>query len=688
MDDAPRRARLDLLIAVLLGAASFAVDAATLAPTVLAGDGGEFQFVPYLLGVAHPTGYPLYTILGWLWSHLLPVGDVAYRMNLFSAFWAALAVALLYPLTRSLLRQVLPALSASIGRLIAIVASITFAVTPTLWSQAVIAEVYGLHTFFVVLIFYLLLAWGERRQPRHLLLSALAFGLGLTHHSTTVLLAPAILAYIVLVDRRVFLDRRLLLKGLVLLLVPLLLYLYIPLRAPHTPYLRLPLTEGRELVLYENTLPNLLDFVMGGPFSGSVDFSVDLGERLTMTWNLLRNEVTWAGVILALVGVVGLATGIPRTGSMREGAAGGGSRRHLAVLALTGLTYLASVAFNLVYTIGDIFVMYIPSYLIVSLWIAVAAGMVASLVGRRRAAGVLLVLLFLALPLGLLLSNAAALDQSGNTVARTQWETLLAEPLPPDAILISNDRNEIMPMWYFQYVDGIRPDLLGLFPLVTPDYPTVGKVLDLALSTGRPVYLIKEMPGIEIKVDVEPEGLPWRVGGLAASAEPAFVRNDVLGNVVTLVGYDLSPLTPLPGDSVHVSLTWEALRPLDTVYHSYIHLLDPDGGRVAQSDRQPGGVHYPTTLWQPGERLRDDHLLRIPADAPPGAYSIVAGMYALSEDGSLEPLGEPVTIGHLDLSAGTTVRAERAGLSGLVGPTGLSQPGRAGEPSLAAIRVP
>ncbi|MFN2244174.1 MAG: DUF2723 domain-containing protein, partial [Anaerolineae bacterium] len=154
MDDAPRRARLDLLIAVLLGAASFALYAVTLAPTVLAGDGGEFQFVPYLLGVAHPTGYPLYTILGWLWSHLLPVGDVAYRMNLFSAFWASLAVALLYPLTRSLLRQVFPALSPSIRRLIGVVASITFAVTPTLWSQAVIAEVYGLHIFFVVLIFY------------------------------------------------------------------------------------------------------------------------------------------------------------------------------------------------------------------------------------------------------------------------------------------------------------------------------------------------------------------------------------------------------------------------------------------------------------------------------------------------------------------------------------------------------
>ena len=652
MDDAPRRALLDLLIAALLGGAAFALYAVTLAPTVLAGDGGEFQFVPYMLGVAHPTGYPLYTILGWLWSHLLPLGDVAWRMNLFSAFWAALAVALLYPVIRSLLRQVFPALLPSIRRLIAVVAAATFAVTPTLWSQAVIAEVYGLHIFLVVLIFYLLLRWGEARQPRHLLLSSLVFGLGLTHHSTTVLLVPAILAYVLIIDRQVVLDWRLLLKCLLLVLVPLVLYLYIPLRAAHTPYLRLPLTEGRDLVLYENTLPDLVDFVMGGPFSGSVDFSVDLGERLTMTWDLLRNEVGWIGAILALIGVVALATGVPASGSGEDVRAQGVRRGRLAVLALTGLAYAVSVAFNLVYTIGDIYVMYISSYLMLVLWMAVAAGMVALFARRRsRVAGVGVVLLFLALPAWLLLANFTALDQSDSTVAREQWEMLLAEPLPAGAILISNDRNEIMPMWYFQYVYGVRSDLLGLYPLVTPDYPTVGHVLDLALSTGRPVYLIKEMPGIEVKVDAEPEGAFWRVLGPAAAAEPAFPLDAGLDDAIALVGYDSSVDASLPGDTMRISLYWEALHPLDTVYHSYVHLRDDNGETIAQSDQQPGGVYYPTTLWRPGERLRDDHLLRIPVDAPAGIYHIVAGMYAFSADGALQPLGEPVVVGQVELSA-------------------------------------
>jgi 4-amino-4-deoxy-L-arabinose transferase-like glycosyltransferase len=645
MDGIRRRTLVDLLVAVALGAAAFVLYVVTLAPTVLAGDGGEFQFVPYLLGVAHPTGYPLYTMLGWLWSHLLPVGDVAYRMNLFSAFWAALAVAFVYPAALSLLRQVLPSLSPSVRRLLGVLAAVTFAGTPTLWSQAIIAEVYGLHIFFVVLIFYLLFAWGEHRQRRSLYLAAFTFGLSLTHHSTTVLLVPAILVYVWLADRQVLRDWRMLLRVSMLLLLPLLLYLYIPLRAPHTPYLRLPLTDQRDLILYENTWSHFAYFVLGGPFGGSLDLSVDLGARLAMSWGFLRDEVGWLGVVLVLVGVVGLAVGRPATGSGRGAVKDSGGR--WALLALTGLTYIVSVAFNLVYTIGDIFVMYIPTYLVVVLWLTVGVGTLAALFHRQRVASVGIVLAFFALPVWLALTHFASVDQSRNSGARARWETILAEPLPSDAVLVSNDRNNIMPMWYFQYVDGQRPDLLGLFPLVTPDYPTLGYVLDLALSTGRPVYLIKEMPGIEVKAEVEPAGSLWRVLGSAVTGEPAYPRDSRWGDAVILAGYDRLPRSPQPGEALEISLYWEALRPLDREVHTFVHLLDAEGQVVAKSDRQPGGVYYPTTVWRTGERLRDDHTLAVPVDAPEGAYSLLVGMYAFSDDGTLQPLGEPIIIGQV-----------------------------------------
>jgi hypothetical protein len=112
---------------------------------------------------------------------------------------------------------------------------------------------------------------------------------------------------------------------------------------------------------------------------------------------------------------------------------------------------------------------------------------------------------------------------------------------------------------------------------------------------------------------------------------------------------------------MQVRLYWEALHPLGTAYHSFVHLLDPEGQTVAQSDRQPGGIHYPTTLWQPGERLRDDHLLRIPAEAPQGVYRIVAGMYAIAADGTLQPLGGPVVIGQMGLDVGAPAEPSDVG---------------------------
>jgi hypothetical protein len=636
----PRRFPLDPIVAALLGSAAFALYLASLAPTVLAGDGGEFQFVPYLLGVAHPTGYPLYCLLGWAWSHLLPFGDVAYRMNLFSAFWAALAVALLYPTVQVLLRLAMPQIVPAICRLLAALATVTFAVTPTFWSQSVIAEVYGLHVFFVVALLFFLLLWTEHRKPRFLLLAFLFFGMSLTHHRTSLLLAPAILAYIWLTERRIFRQGRQAALLLAACCLPLALYLYIPLRAPHTPYLHLSLAEGHELVLYENTLASFFNFVLGGPFGGSLDFSVDLGARLAMAWSLLLGEVGWIGVGLALLGLMRLA-----------------ATRKWALLALTGLLYGATVAFGLVYTIGDVYVLFIPSYLVILLWLVVGVGTLVQVVTgiivnvRSRLsptfAPILVMLPFFALPLWLAAGDYTSIDQSHNIGARTRWESILAEPLPPNAVLVSNDRNNIMPMWYFQYVDGVRPDLLGLFPLITPRYPTLGPVLDVALDSERPVYLIKEMPGVEVKVEVEAERGLWRVLGPAVEGEPAYPMDARLADAVALAGYDLSPHSPQAGETLQVSLYWEALHPLEADYHTYVHLVDAEGNKVAQSDRQPGGVFYPTTLWQPSERLRDNHVLTVPADTPPGVYRLLAGMYTLSASGELGPLGEPLAIGEV-----------------------------------------
>src|SRR5262247_3491914 len=130
--DGPTRRR-DTLLCLALTLLALALYVATLLPGIGSGDTAEFQRVAPTLDVAHPTGYPLYTILGWLWSHLPLGGTPAWRMNLFSALTAALAVGAVYLAGRELGQP----------PLVASAAALALATSQTFWSQATIAEVYA-----------------------------------------------------------------------------------------------------------------------------------------------------------------------------------------------------------------------------------------------------------------------------------------------------------------------------------------------------------------------------------------------------------------------------------------------------------------------------------------------------------------------------------------------------------------
>jgi len=102
-----------------------------------------------------------------------------------------------------------------------------------------------------------------------------------------------------------------------------------------------------------------------------------------------------------------------------------------------------------------------------------------------------------------------------------------------------------------------------------------------------------------------------------------------LGEIATLAGFSLEPTIPYlqPGASVTVTIVWQAESTADESYHVFLHLLDPGGRLVAQSDGVPAAWTRPTTGWLPGEVITDTRVLSIPSDAPPGGYTIQAGLY-------------------------------------------------------------
>jgi tetratricopeptide (TPR) repeat protein len=206
--------RRDLAAGGIAFAVAFAGYLWTLAPSVTLEDSGEFLTAAYHLGVPHPPGYPVWTILAWVWYHIIPFGNIAWRINMMSAFFSALAcglATLLVSKSGQLMCARVGFLHADANRRLvdwivmssAICAGLLLAFSPVMWSQAVIAEVYGLNAFCLMLTLAVLYRWSfETEKLWRLYLAAFIWGVGLTAHQTLVLLVIAFPMFVWLADRK------------------------------------------------------------------------------------------------------------------------------------------------------------------------------------------------------------------------------------------------------------------------------------------------------------------------------------------------------------------------------------------------------------------------------------------------------------------------------------------------------
>ncbi|MBI5695614.1 MAG: DUF2723 domain-containing protein [Nitrospirae bacterium] len=173
---------------------AFALYLFTLAPTVTFWDSGELIAASHLLGISHQPGYPLYCILGKGFSLLLPVGSNAFRLNLMSAAFSALTAFVVYKAVLALLDDRAESVA---GRLAApVAASLAFlmAASRTFWSQAVVAEVYALNSFFLALLvlMHVYSRQGRIGAARYVRLSGFVFGLGVVNHVSLAVYLPAL----------------------------------------------------------------------------------------------------------------------------------------------------------------------------------------------------------------------------------------------------------------------------------------------------------------------------------------------------------------------------------------------------------------------------------------------------------------------------------------------------------------
>lgn len=192
----------------------------TLPPGVTWGDSPEFANAAVSMGVSHPSGYPLFTLVCKIFS-LLPFSEKAYGMNLSSALFQALAVFMVYRTTEFITKNAL----------ISFLSAMVLAFSYTWWYHGRIIEVYALQNFLVSLIIYFVVRYLRDENIRWIYFSCIAFGLAFTNHLTIVLFAPAMLFVLASKNWRENFHYRHLVKFTLIIGVFQILYLYIYWRA-------------------------------------------------------------------------------------------------------------------------------------------------------------------------------------------------------------------------------------------------------------------------------------------------------------------------------------------------------------------------------------------------------------------------------------------------------------------------
>jgi hypothetical protein len=472
--------RLRSLASVSALALAFAVPlgiyVAALQPGVDYWDTGELQTVPYILGIAHPSGFPAYVLIGYVWSHVAPFGDPAYRLNLLSAVamsGAALALA-------GTLLELAVAPIAACG------AALVFAVTRVPWDHAIHADVHPLALAALAAGFWAALRWDRTGSRRALLGSAAAAALALSIHSGTVLVVPGIV--LAALARRPGLRQAATCIGAGALIVAGC-YAYLPLRSAVVYAQRLDPTLGLGLppglpfwdADHPSTWSGFRAEVGGGEF-GAVHALLRLADpavlrTLPASYGQAAIGDLAGGVML--IALVGAAAVIRRTPAAGLGIIGGSLLPVLFVLA-----YSAE---------SDPERYFLPSYWAIALFLGAGADLLArsGLKVAPRALTLVVVGLFLFV-IGTDIYTNRGTFWSGHDDSAQRFIERIVRETPPDAIVVA-PWMYATPLAYAAYVQkklGRRIVVTGWPEDYSAYYP--------AWLADRPITFVSDDPVLSV----------------------------------------------------------------------------------------------------------------------------------------------------------------------------------------------
>jgi hypothetical protein len=697
--------RLDRVLGVLVFLAALTVYALTLTPSLsyLSPDGSELATVPYVLGLAHSPGYPLYTWLGWLFSHLAPLGDVAYRINLMSAVLGALAAGGVYWILIRLLPGGIPA---ALRRGAAALGALLLAFSKTFWAQSLIAEVYAPNAAGIVVTLLALLRWERTRRRLDFFLFALAFGLSLGLHLSDLGFAPAFLAFILLTlfdpaDPAAKTPPTALVSKLQSLFAIGITGLF-GFALGVAQFIWLPLRSAalNDRVMLRNapaTLAGIYNYTLGAFPNFKFAFALTaLPDRLVIYLDLLQQQFGLVGIGLGILGLFSLL-----------------ARRPRHFFLFVGM-YLVQIWFFIQYSAFDLDVFFIPAHLLWALFVAfgvseLIAGSdflwgkwaraarpyktatVAGGIGfagmdavrplttgstdpkqnaTHRTGGLRSGISSVAAGCAMVLLSAASLnanwnanDFSGDTAVNDFYAGVWSV-LPENAALITQSGVFGYDAFYWQLVYGTRSDVL-LPMLPGPD-------ASASELTGRDLYGTTRaltgnfgpgaLPGnllgrnqwsVPVLFGQQPEEsfgnretlvlyhLSSEPPDLAEeNPQPQFVIDRNFGSM-RLIGYNLSTRRMESGDVLSVKFYWRVKNAATLRVETALGGLDLEEHEVGFGLLS----RYAQTNGLPaGSVISDSYGLIIPSGTAPGAYA-----FTIRAAGLGDAPGEPVPLGTVDV---------------------------------------
>jgi|GEM_PF-780692 len=299
------------------------------------GDTAKFQFAGKILGVIHPPGYPNYLVLNHLFVKIFPFGNLAFKANLLSSIFSILASFFLFRILLFL----------KIESFTSFLTTIIFSLTFTLWSQSIYAEVYTLNILFFSSTIFFFLKWHLKRDEKFLFLGCFLYALSFGNHLSMITLLPAILYLTLITDKKVFVDFKKILIVFLFILLGASQYFYLFIRSKSSIYAEMPIESFNSFIW----------FVTGGWFKSKF-FSFSIEEILLFSlprfiYYLFREFLFLAP--LPLLGFLKL-------------------RKEMKIFFFLAL--IGNIILGLNYDIGDIYVYYLPSYFVLSVFLGVSFG--------------------------------------------------------------------------------------------------------------------------------------------------------------------------------------------------------------------------------------------------------------------------------------------------------------------------